>query len=78
MEATLDRIEAELAELVAIQSQATARLLELLAAADAMQAPFVDGARTMAEWTARTLDCEVGTARRLVRTARGIPEEVFA
>ncbi|MEX1280120.1 MAG: hypothetical protein AB1Z55_05315, partial [Acidimicrobiia bacterium] len=71
---TLDRIEAELAEIQADESRLTARKLTLLAAADAMQAPFIDGARTMAEWTARTLDCETETARRLVRTARGIPE----
>lgn len=77
MEATLDALEAELAAIQAAESRLTARKLTLLAAADAMQAPFIDGARTMAEWTARILDCETDTARRLVRTARGIPEGVF-
>lgn len=74
---TLDRIQSELAEIEVLTAQLAARRLTLLASADALQAAFVDGARTMGEWVARTLDCEVDTARRLVRTARAISGPVL-
>lgn len=77
METTLDRIEAELAELDAIDARVTARRLVLIAQADRMQAAHMDGARTMTEWVARHGDMTHGRAKRLVRTAKAVPPAVF-
>ncbi len=73
---TLDRVEAELAELSALESRIAARRIELIRTADRLQAPYLDGARTTGEWLARRCDMDRRSADRLVRTSKAIPPSV--
>jgi hypothetical protein len=73
---TLDAIEAELAELQRHKARIAAREADLIQRADQLQAPYLDGARTMGEWLARRCDMDRARADRLVRTATAIPDEV--
>ncbi len=77
MEATLDALEAEIDRLIEVDARVSARRIELIRAADRAQVAFVDGARDLVEWVTRRFDVERDTARRWVRTARGIPDGVF-
>ncbi|MEX1288169.1 MAG: hypothetical protein AB1Z57_09550, partial [Acidimicrobiia bacterium] len=74
---TLDAIEAEIDRLMEVDARVSARRIELIRAADRAQVAFVDGARDLVEWVTRRFDVERDTARRWVRTARGIPDGVF-
>ncbi len=74
---TLDRIEAELAELQTLKSRIAAREIALVRQADRLQAPYLDGARTTGEWLARRCDMNRRAADRLVRTAKAIPDPVL-
>lgn len=73
---TLDRIEAETAELLALRARIDGRLTELVEEAAANQAAYLDGARTMGEWVARRFDMDRRAADRFVRTSAAMSDDV--
>jgi len=70
MEMTLDDLDSRLADVARLEAILHAEKLDLIAAADRMQAPTADGARNLGEWVARRLDEHPRRARHLARTAR--------
>lgn len=73
---TLDRIEAETAELLALRARIDGRLTELVEEAATNQAAYLDGARTMGEWVARRFDMDRRAADRFVRTSAAMSDDV--
>jgi hypothetical protein len=65
----VEEFEAELAEANTQISKLQARQLVILNQLERARIPQRDGARTMAEWTATTLDITAGTAKELVAAA---------
>ena len=76
MEVSLDSLERRLVEAGEVWSRVTAVMLPLIRALDVAQVASVDGCRSMVEWLAARLDCEVGTARRLLMLARAADADV--
>ena len=71
---SIDSLETELIQCEALVASLRARQGALLRGLDVAQVCAVDGARTLVDWTASRLDIEHDAARRLVGTARALPE----
>lgn len=78
MEGSIDTLEQRLAEAAGALAQVTAAMLPLIRRLDVAQVALVDGSRSLTEWLAARLDCEVSTARRLVMLACAEDGEVEA
>ena len=67
---TMDAIERSLADGEATIARVRRSQMVLIREADRMQAPLMDGCRSMAEWVTGRLDVAPETAKTLVSTAR--------
>ena len=68
----VEDFETELLEIKATTTRLQARQLVILNQLERARVPQRDGARSMAEWTATTLDVTAGTAKELVAAANRI------
>lgn len=73
----VDEFQGELAETKAEMAKLQARQLVILNQLERAGVAQRSGARTMAEWTASTLDVSAGTAKELVTAANRLPRDAW-